>query len=99
MSDNQFRTQVILERSLFGLRPQRLLSNNTVFFTNYLILQVTELLTEIGVPSIISQKTRNIGPELVEYWPTPKTLEIHYTDAGPMRPFCRVPDSTSQTAR
>ena len=37
MSDNQFRTLVLLERSLFGLRPQRLLSNNTVFFTNYLI--------------------------------------------------------------
>ena len=38
MSDNQFRTLVLLERSLFGLRPQRLLSNNTVFFTDYLIL-------------------------------------------------------------
>ena len=39
-SDNQFRTLVLLERSLFGLRPQRLLSNNTVFFTNYLILKL-----------------------------------------------------------
>ena len=37
MSDNQFRTLVLLERSLFGLRPQRLLSNNTVFLTDYLI--------------------------------------------------------------
>ena len=37
MSDNQFRTLVLLERSLFGLRPQRLLSNNPVFFTDYLI--------------------------------------------------------------
>ena len=37
MSDNQFRTLVLLERSLFGLRPQRLLSNNTMFFTTYLI--------------------------------------------------------------
>ena len=37
MSDNQFRTLVLLERRLFGLRPQRLLSNNAVFFTYYLI--------------------------------------------------------------
>ena len=37
VSVNQFRTLILLERSLFGLRPQRLLSNNTVFFTNYLI--------------------------------------------------------------
>ena len=48
-----------------------------------------ELLSDIGVPSIISQKTRNIGSKLVKYWPTSKTLKIHYTDAGPMQPICR----------
>ena len=37
MFDNQFRTLALLERSLLRLRPQRLLSNNAVFFTNYLI--------------------------------------------------------------
>ena len=41
MADNQFGTLVLLERNLFGLRPQGLLSNNTVLFTNYLILQNT----------------------------------------------------------
>ena len=43
MSDNQFRTLVLLERSVFGLGPQRLLSNNTVFFTNYLIAGVNHI--------------------------------------------------------
>ena len=50
---------------------------------------VPELLSDIGVPSIISQKTRNIGSNLVKYWPTSKMLEIHYTDVGPMQPICR----------
>ena len=52
-------------------------------------VQVPEMLSNIGVPSIISQKTRNIGSKLVQYWLTSKTLEIHYTDAGPMQPICR----------
>ena len=52
-------------------------------------VQVPELLSDIGVPSIISQKTRNIGSKLVKYWPSSKTLEIHYTGTGPMRPICR----------
>ena len=44
MSDNQ-----LLERSLFGLGPQRLLSNNTVFFTNYLILNtISPIVTVLG---------------------------------------------------
>ena len=51
-------------------------------------VQVTEMLSNIGVPSIISQKTRNIGSKLAKYWPTSETLEIHYTDAGPMQPIC-----------
>ena len=51
---------------------------------------MTELLTEIGVSSIISQKTRNIGPKLVKYWPTSNTLGIYNTDAGPMRPICHL---------
>ena len=51
---------------------------------------MTELLTEIGEPSIISPGTRNIGRKLDECWLMLKTLEIHYTDAGPMRPICRV---------
>ena len=50
-------------------------------------VQMTELLTETGVPSISSQKTCNLGPKLVKYWPTSKTLKIHYTDAGPMSLF------------
>ena len=45
-------------------------------------------LRHIGVPSIISQKTRNIGPKLVKYWLMSKTLKIHYTDAEPMRSIC-----------
>ena len=48
-----------------------------------------EMLSNIGVPSIISQKTRNIGSKLVKYWPTSKTLRVHFTDAGPMQPSCR----------
>ena len=54
-------------------------------------VQVTELLTKIGyqLPSIISQKTRNIGPKLIKYWPTLKTLEIQDANAGPMRHICR----------
>ena len=56
-------------------------------------VQVPELLSDIGVPSIISQKTRNIGSKLVKYWPSSKTLEIHYTGAGPMRPICRSAES------
>ena len=53
-------------------------------------VQVAQLLTEIGVglPSIISQKTRNIGPKLIKYWPTLTTLEIQDANAGPMRPIC-----------
>ena len=50
------------------------------------------MLSNIGVPSIIqllAKKTRNIGTKLFKYWPTSKTLEIHYTDAGPMQPICR----------
>ena len=52
-------------------------------------VQVAELLSDIVVPSIISQKRRNIGSKLGKYWPSSKTLEIHYTGAGPMRPICR----------
>ena len=52
-------------------------------------VQVPEMLSNIRVPNIITQKTRNIGSKLVKYWPTSKTLEIHYTDAGPMQPICR----------
>ena len=52
-------------------------------------VQVPEILSNIGVPSIIIQKTSSIGSKLVEYWPTSITLEIHYTDAGPMQPICR----------
>ena len=52
-------------------------------------VQVPEMLSNTGVPSIISQKTRNIGLKLVKYWPASRTLEIHYTDAGPMQPICR----------
>ena len=52
-------------------------------------VQQPRLLSDIGVPRIISQLTRNIGSKLVKYWPTSKTLEIHYTGAGSMRPICR----------
>ena len=52
-------------------------------------VQGREMLSNIGVPSIISQKTRNIGSKLVKYWPKSETLEIHYSDAGPMQPICR----------
>ena len=52
-------------------------------------VQVPELLSDIGVPSNISQKTHNIGSNLVKYWPTSKMLKIHYTDVGPMQPICR----------
>ena len=72
----------------------------------HFISQVLEMLSTIGVPSIISQKTRNIGLKLVKYWETSRTLEIHYTDAGPMQPFCRFqilirrrPDRAQQTVR
>ena len=51
-------------------------------------VQVPELLSDIEVPSIISQKTRHIGSKLIKYWPTSKMLEIHYTDVGPMQPIC-----------
>ena len=51
-------------------------------------IKVLELLSDIGVPSIISQKTRNIGSKLLKYWPASKTLKIHYNDAGPMRSTC-----------
>ena len=44
-------------------------------------VQVPDMLAEIGVPSIISQKTRNIGSKLISYWPTFKT-------SGLMRPIC-----------
>ena len=37
----------------------------------------------------ISQKTRNIGPKLLQYWPTSKILEKHYINASPMRRVCR----------
>ena len=53
---------------------------------------MTELLTEIGVPSIIIQKTRNIGSKLIKYWPTLTTLEIQDANAGPMQPICRFVD-------
>ena len=46
---------------------------------------MTQLLPEIGVPIIISQKTRNNGPKLIKYWPT----EIQDANAGQMRPICR----------
>ena len=53
-------------------------------------VQVPEMLSNIGVPIIISQEARNIGLKLVTYWPTSKTLEIQYTNAGPMQlPICR----------
>ena len=52
-------------------------------------VQVTQLLTEIGIPSIINRKTRNIAPKLNKYWPTLTTLEIQHANAGPMRPICR----------
>ena len=44
---------------------------------------------EIGVPSIISQKTRNIGPKLIKYWPMLTMLEIQDANPEPMPPICR----------
>ena len=40
-------------------------------------VQVPQMLSNIGVPSITSPKTRNIGSKLAKYWPTLITLEIH----------------------
>ena len=56
MSDNQFRTLALLERSFFGLRPQRLLSDNAVFFTNYLIQRLAALQILLATSTV---KTNN----------------------------------------
>ena len=55
MSDNQFRTLLLLERNLFGLHPQRLLSNNTVLFTNYLIHMPDINFTANGISKLLSK--------------------------------------------
>ena len=50
MSNDQFRALVLLQRSL---RPQRLLSNNIVFFTNYLIHNLHNIFGDIWACLII----------------------------------------------
>ena len=67
MSDNQFRTVVLKERSL-----QRLLSNNTVFFTDYLIHNV-------GISEQqLCDKLENTAPE------SPQILHFGFVWHGPL---------------